>query len=345
MSPRRQGKPVALGFLSLALLAALLGRSHFPGPKPSGADVSAQTFTGHTSPVRALAFGPDGTTLTSAASPLRAPEHGVELIAWDVPTGSRRATHNEFQDCLFPLALSAEGGTLATIGVSGAVRLWDTTSLAQRARLDEDPTGVFALAFSADGTVLATADHVNRVMLWEASGKRRSVVPNGQAWPAYALAFAPDGRTLAGGGYDTAVRLWDATMGAERGILRVRVPGVGALAFSPDGRVLASGDYRDGVVTLWDVAARTERAILETIGDKDSLNEVAALAFAPDGRMLAVATDRAVQLWDVETARLLARLEGHEGKVKCLAYSPDGTRLASGSYDRTVRLWDVARYR
>jgi WD40 repeat protein len=118
-----------------------------------------------------------------------------------------------------------------------------------------------------------------------------------------------------------------------------------ALAFSPDGRVLAGGDYRHGVVTLWDVATRAERATLETTEDKDLLNEVAALAFAPDGRTLAVAADRAVQLWDVETARRLASLEGHEKKVQCLAYTPDGTRLASGSYDQTVRLWDVARYR
>jgi WD40 repeat protein len=51
-----------------------------------------------------------------------------------------------------------------------------------------------------------------------------------------------------------------------------------------------------------------------------------------------------VQLWEVDTGRLVARLEGHAGQVNCLAFSPDSTRLASGSYDRTVRLWDVARY-
>jgi WD40 repeat protein len=69
---------------------------------------------------------------------------------------------------------------------------------------------------------------------------------------------------------------------------------------------------------------------------------VAAVVFSPDGRTLAAADDRAVQLWDVATGKRMARLEGHEGKVKCLAYAPDGKCLASGSYDRTVRLWDVA---
>jgi WD40 repeat protein len=52
-----------------------------------------------------------------------------------------------------------------------------------------------------------------------------------------------------------------------------------------------------------------------------------------------------MQLWDVDTGRLVASLSGHAGKVLCLAYSPDGTLLASGGHDRTVRLWDVTAYR
>jgi len=106
----------------------------------------------------------------------------------------------------------------------------------------------------------------------------------------------------------------------------------------------AGGDLL-GVVKLWDVASRTERATLVASEEKVAEHEVAAVAFAPDGKTLAAAVGGVVQLWDVAAGRRMARLEGHAGKVTCLAFSPDGKRLASGGYDRTVRLWDVARFR
>jgi WD40 repeat protein len=116
------------------------------------------------------------------------------------------------------------------------------------------------------------------------------------------------------------------------------------MAFSPDGRTLAIGDYHS-VVKLWDLATLTERATLTASDDEGIRDEVSALAFAPHDGILAVAVGRVVQLWDVASGRRTACLTGHEGKVICLAFAPDGKRLASGSYDKTMRLWDVAGYR
>jgi WD40 repeat protein len=95
-----------------------------------------------------------------------------------------------------------------------------------------------------------------------------------------------------------------------------RLKALRCLAFSPGGQTRATGE-RDGVVKLWDVTARTERATLVQCED-----EVTAVAFNPDGRPLAVAVDRAAQLWEVATGPLVANLTGHEGNVPCPALAP-----------------------
>ena len=73
----------------------------------------------------------------------------------------------------------------------------------------------------------------------------------------------------------------------------------------------------------------------------DQGNLTGDIAFSPDGTQLAVACDIGVWVYDVESATGLNLLVEHKEYVRCVAFSPDGGAIASGSIDNTVVLWDA----
>jgi RNA polymerase sigma factor (sigma-70 family) len=119
------------------------------------------------------------------------------------------------------------------------------------------------------------------------------------------------------------------------------------LCFHPDGKTLASLSRDGGAVKLWDLARGKERATLKTNAQCYASQAV----FSPDGKILACVTARSngarftgeVELWDVASGKQQANLTGHADMVRCVAFSPDSTILASASQvDNVVKLWNVA---
>ena len=98
-------------------------------------------------------------------------------------------------------------------------------------------------------------------------------------------------------------------------------------------------------MVLFDMKTRTVKTRW-----KDLNVEVKALAFSPDGKFLAAggypvkSTENDICVWNVRTESIVARLKGHESQIWSLAFALDGKILASGGGDRTVRLWDVAKW-
>jgi len=208
---------------------------------------------------------------------------------------------------------------------------------------------VETVAFSPDGARLLTGGRDRTLRLWDAVTGDALATWEGHADEVEDAAFSADGARVASASQDGTVRVVDAATGElVRALLQPEDAEDGpqellSVAISPDANLIAAGGL-NGDVFVWDAASG---ALLRVIGAH--LREVYGLAFSPDGSLLATAGgDSAadgdptrIRLWDARTGEeRAARLVGHNGLVRDLAFDPSGDLLASCGTDG-VRLWDV----
>ncbi|KAJ5611660.1 hypothetical protein N7528_008765 [Penicillium herquei] len=162
------------------------------------------------------------------------------------------------------------------------------------------------------------------------------------------VAFSPNGQIIASCSSDMTVRLWDAKTGQELQTLQGHSYWVQSVAFSPDGQRVASGS-RDNTSKLWDINTGQE---LQTISHPCS---VESIAFSPDGDTIALGlADDTITLWDTKLGQILSHPHSFKPStsrsqdydtispgVQSIAFSPDGQIIASGSDDKTIKLWDA----
>jgi WD40 repeat protein len=296
---------------------------------------------GHRGPVQGVAVTPDGKVVSAALDD--------SLRVWDLHTGRLLHEHRtEHPVGASTLAVSADGRLAATADFNrGTVALRDRDTGRLVRTIDSGGRSVARVAFAPEGRILAIAGpgpepgaRARRFLaLWDADRGRELRRLEG-ARPYDTPTFGPDGRLLAVHDRDQ-VRLLEVPGGRERAALPQG--GVLGLDFSPDGRTLACGDA-DGI-TLWELATRRERARIAAPHHRLAV----VLRFSPDGRWLAWgggadgdSESTSVHLWDVRRGESLRPLTGHDQGVAGLAFAPDGRTLASGSWDTTVLIWDVA---
>jgi WD40 repeat protein len=192
------------------------------------------------------------------------------------------------------------------------------------------------LAYSPDGKTVALACEENTVKLWDVASRKVKATWAAHEGGIWHVAYSPDGKTLASAGNESAklgdfsVKLWDPATGKQKALLKEQW---GPLAFSRDSKVLAT--VESGKVALWDVSAAKQKTACENI------YHPRALALSPDGATLAYTMGENIKLADTASGKLKADLEWHKDTVWALAFSPDGTILASGSDDETIMLWDA----
>jgi WD40 repeat protein len=208
----------------------------------------------------------------------------------------------------------------------------------------------YSLCISPDGRTVAGSNDDGSLRLWDLeSGRERARIPTLQGWETRVF-FAPDSKTFATGGSNNAhaVLLWETATGKPIEPFLGHTSPVSSVSFSTDGRTVATSSWLgDPVVRFWDPqTGRLLRSLVTPNG-----GGVSAVAFSPDGKTLAVcdSSGEKVRILDVGTARERHALAGHAARCTCMAFSPDGQRVASGDdfYNRTgnyegrLCIWDA----
>ncbi|MYF98066.1 hypothetical protein F4212_02860 [Candidatus Poribacteria bacterium] len=292
------------------------------------------------------------------------------------PSGKRRSLGR----CM---SLSPDDQFLAINAGDNNVQIWHIETEVLAAELTEHEYRIYSLRFSPTGRHFVSGGLKEELFVWDVAHWKKQHQLIGHTSSVEAIAFHPDGNRFVTSSRDGTAILWNVETGEQisrlplpetledaslyRGepqeIERVINGGnlqykkyqhMQSIVFSPCGNWIVGGlgtwnaDALINEIRLWDTETLETRLIFL---QPNGCIRPWALTFSPCGKYLVSGAwwkwglDKApIHLWDMSTGENIHTFWGHASDVQDLAFSPDGTLLASGSYDGTILLWDMKPY-
>ncbi|MCW3051401.1 MAG: repeat, subgroup, partial [Chthonomonadales bacterium] len=333
-----------------------------------------RTLSGSAAGVKALAFSADDKTLLSAGD--------TEIRFWDASTGAPGKTLHGHTKASRAVAISSDGTRVAGSGEDGTLILWNVVSGEVLNRHTGRNYDLHKLSFSPQGDRLLGSRGAFASLFDPNTGEEVGPIL-GHAIGLSSLSWSPNGKFIAAGSLAwpedraTAV-VWEIAPAAEAGHwLTYNSSAVRSM----DGKVVITGpkarlnahvkyfrDFKTSTrqILVWDCFAADSDTLVVAWGNEvvfhsmqtdkdtgsmkippeisDTNSILRGMALSPNGKLLATVRANTVQIWNIATAQLVAKFHDHGDDVDCLVFSHDGKVLATGSADKTIKLWDMVAY-
>eukprot|EP00250_Pteridium_aquilinum_P004303 c14523_g1_i1 orf=130-3006(+) len=179
---------------------------------------------------------------------------------------------------------------------------------------------------------------LGQLLVWEWRSESYILKQQGHYFDVNSVAYSPDSQLIATGADDNKLKVWNASSGFCFVTFAEHTNSITAVHFLPSNNALLSASL-DGTVRAWDLLRYRNFRTFTT----PSPTQFASLTADKSGEVVCAGSLDSFQIyvWSMKTSRLLDVLSGHEGPVHGLMFSPVQEMLASSSWDKSVRIWDV----
>ncbi|MCB1024260.1 MAG: serine/threonine protein kinase, partial [Acidobacteria bacterium] len=200
---------------------------------------------------------------------------------------------------------------------------------------------VWNVVFSPNGDRMATACADGFARIYEVPSGKLIVSTKIRERNIWKLVFSPDGAFLAtasGDSSSTSVRIWNTQNGEEVISLVGHTARVRGITYSPNGKTIATGS-QDGTIRLWDPISGKQKQVIKLPFFMNRPVETHDLAFSPDGKWLLSGNGSSALIFDLSAKKIIPVTE-EIGACLAVAFSPDGKKIAVGTQESTINVYD-----